>query len=108
MSGRELPIAECRLDLPGLRAQRDRYREIGRHLTGLEREPRRLTARLSADVDRALVERTIEVERSCCEFFQLRFDDRRRELVVTVAEPARDPALDAIAEALRPPPRARS
>jgi hypothetical protein len=97
---RELPIAACRLDLPGLRAQRDRYREIGRHLTHLEREPGRLTAGLGDRVDRALVERTIEIERSCCEFFELRFDDRARELVVTVTDPEQDPALDAIAHAI--------
>ena len=42
----------------------------------------------------------MEVERGCCPFFELEPDPERRELVVTVADPAQEPALDAIAYAL--------
>ena len=49
--GTALPIAECRLDLDGLRAQRDRYRALGRHVKRLERGPGRLDAWLGPEVD---------------------------------------------------------
>ena len=93
-------IPECRLDLGGLRLQRDRYRALGAHATAIERGPRRLAVRFDAGVDLDLLRETVEVERGCCPFFELAPDAGRRELVVTVAAPEHDPALDAIADTL--------
>ena len=98
----ELPmLAACRLDAGGLRLQRDRYRALGAHATAVSRRPRRLTVRFDAGVDLDLLSETVEVERGCCPFFALAPDLERRELVVSVAAPEHDPALDAIADQLR-------
>ncbi len=95
-----LPISECRLDLPGLRAQRERYRAIGRHLERIDRDPCRLDARFSADLDPALLREAIEVERGCCPFFTIHRDPAEPRLLITVNDPAHDPALDALQFAL--------
>jgi hypothetical protein len=91
----ELPLAQCSLDAPGLRAQLARYRAVGSTIESLEREPNLLTARLSG-ADDALVRELIAVERGCCPMFRIQWS----EPVLTVAadEP---PALDAIEHALR-------
>lgn len=47
---RSLPVLECRLDAAGLREQLDRYRELGRHTEGAEREAQRASRRLSVSV----------------------------------------------------------
>jgi hypothetical protein len=94
-------IAACRLDAGGLRLQRDRYRALGAHATTVSRKPQRLTVRFDAGVDLDLLRETVEVERGCCPFFGLAPDLERRELVVSVAAPEHDPALDAIADQLR-------
>jgi hypothetical protein len=97
----ELPlIAECRLDVDGLRRQRDRYRALGRHAGSATRGPQQLTVRFDAGVDVGLLVDTIEVERGCCPFFQMTADVERRELIVSVPRAEQDPALDAIVSAL--------
>jgi hypothetical protein len=93
-------IAECALDLAGLRTQRDRYRALGEHVEGVERAAGRLVVDFSTGVDHAEVQEALEVERSCCPFFTLDYDAGRRRLAVTVEEPDQDAALDAIAFAL--------
>ncbi len=95
-----LPLAECRLDFRGLRAQRERYRAIGRHLAGTERYPCRLEARFTPALDSALLREAIDVERGCCPFFEFRHEPAERRLSITVDDPARDPALDALEYAL--------
>ena len=96
-------IGACRLDAGGLRRQLDRYRALGRQATALERRPQRLTVRFGPGLDAALLREAVEVERGCCPFFQIEPDPVRRRLVLSVAEPAQDPALDAIAHALGTP-----
>jgi hypothetical protein len=98
--GMPLPIAGCRLDLPELRVQRDRYRAIGRHLERLERHPCRLDARFSPDLDTALLEEAIEVERRCCSFLAIHHDPAEHRLSISVEDPTQDPALDALTFAL--------
>ena len=93
-------LAECRLDLTGLRAQRERYRRLGRQVERTERLHRRLEVHFTAALDRALLDETLEIERGCCPFFALAYHPRRRELVITVDDPAHDPALDALRHAL--------
>jgi hypothetical protein len=83
-----------------MRRQRDRYRALGRHATAVERAPGRLAVRFDAEVPVALLGEAVDVERSCCPFFDLRPGSDGRELVVAVADPEHDPALDAIRHAL--------
>jgi SAM-dependent methyltransferase len=98
--GPELPIAECRLDLDGSRAQRDRYRAIGAGIARLARQPNRLDAWLAPEADPGLVAEAINVERECCPFFEIAFDPAERRLSVGVTDPSQEPALDAISYAL--------
>jgi hypothetical protein len=99
--GLELPlVAECRLDLDGLRAQRERYRGLGERVAGMEREPLSFAIQFDPAVDAALVAETVAVERDCCPFFELRFDAEARRLTVSVREPEQAPALDALLFAL--------
>jgi hypothetical protein len=97
----ELPvIAECRLDLDGLRRQRDRYRALGRHVTRADRRAGHLSVHFDPSTDFELLLEVIEVERGCCPFFEMTPDLARRELVISVSDPQQDPALDAIADSL--------
>src|SRR3954451_7392690 len=100
------PLDGCRLDPGGLRSESDRYRMLGDHVAASEREPQALTVRFDEAVDLDLLLETVEVERGCCTFFDLATDVERRELVVSVADRERVPALDAIATALRVQPPA--
>jgi hypothetical protein len=100
----ELPlIAECRLEVDGLRSQRERYRTLGHHTTATLRRPQELIVRFDDRVDIDLLLETVDVERGCCPFFELTPDLARRELVVSVAHPEQDLALDAIVAALGAP-----
>ena len=81
-------------------SQSDRYRALGDHVAASQREPQALTVRFDDDVDLDLLLETVEVERGCCTFFELAPDVQRRELVVSVADRERVPALDAIATAM--------
>lgn len=94
-----LPLAQCRLDLPALRRQRDRYRRIGRQVTRAARRPSTLEVGFDADVDEPLLAETLAIERRCCPFFRLDYDSAARRLSVSV-EPGHEPALDAIEHAL--------
>jgi hypothetical protein len=66
-----------------------------------------LTARFDIDPDRDLMRATLAVERECCAFFALEYVESERRLTVSVADPERAPALDAIAAALQPRARPR-
>ena len=70
-------------------------------MTTIERVQRRLTVRFDGGVDLDLLRETVDVERECCPFFELAPDAGQRELVVSVAAPEQDAALDAIADTLR-------
>jgi hypothetical protein len=98
-----LPLAaetlpSCALDAEGMREQGARYAELGRHVAGSDRELQSLIVRFDATVEGQLLRETVEVERGCCSFFGIDLDGRT--LHMTVADPAHDPALDAIAGAL--------
>jgi hypothetical protein len=98
--GDELPLAECKLDVPGLLAQRDRYRRLSEALVAVDRAPGSLTVSFSSAVDAELMRETLAVERECCPFYRLSWDESERRLEVGVEDPRQDPALDAIAHAL--------
>ena len=99
----ELPVAPaaCSLDSDGLPAQRARYAELAGHVTGVERSGPRLVAELDDAVDEVALGELIAVERGCCPFFRLDYDERRRRLAVSVADEDQEPALDSIEEALK-------
>ena len=96
----DVALAECRLDLPGLRAQRERYRRLGGHVERAERQPQRLAVRFGVGLDEGLLRETLDVERHCCPFFAFAYDPRSRELAIGVEDPGQDPALDALQHAL--------
>jgi hypothetical protein len=88
--------------------QLERYQQAGRNARLVERTPRRLVADLDRDIDVALVDEAVAVERECCPFFTLIWEREPRRLTVSVARVEHEPALDAIALALnletaRPP-----
>jgi hypothetical protein len=93
-------IASCRLDLDGLRAQRDRYSRLGTSVIELERKPGCLSVRFGAALDAALLEETINVENGCCPFFSFEYDPIERLLRIGVERDEQDPALDALVFAL--------
>ena len=92
-------LAECRLDVPALREQRDRYRRLGAHVEHVERAPGRVAVEFDSAVDIALVQYTLAVERECCPFFVLEWDGDARRLTVGVERADQAPALEAIASA---------
>jgi hypothetical protein len=94
------PTAECRLDLTGLRDQRRRYRELGRHVDAMDRRPATLRVRFGPGLDVRLLDETLAVERECCPFYRLDYDPASRRLSVSVERPEQEPALDAIAHTL--------
>ena len=93
------PLAECRLNVPELREQRDRYRRLGAHVEHVERGPGRVAVEFDPAVDTELMRHTLAVERECCPFFVLDWDEQARRLVVGVERSEQAPALDAIASA---------
>jgi len=97
----EPPAApSCSLSPADLARQQRRYAEIGRAAIASRRSPSTIEIDLSADVDDGLVRETLEIERSCCPFFELDFDADRRVLSIGVADDFHRPALDAIDHAL--------
>jgi hypothetical protein len=91
-----MAIAGCGLDAAGLREQADRYRRLGAVASGTERVELKLTLQFAAAPEPALLEETIKVERGCCSFFEIAYDEPRRRLSLAVADPSRRAALDPI------------
>jgi hypothetical protein len=108
-SGPELPMApaDCTLDHSDLIEQVDRYRRLGATAISIEASARELLVSLSDDVDLDLLRDTIAVERGCCSFFTLAYDDSEGRLSIRVEDPARSEALRALAAALRADSAAR-
>jgi hypothetical protein len=96
-------IAECRLDLAGARAQRDRYRSLAQDVTELSRNAGTLAVRFAESVDGKLLREAIEVERGCCPFFTFSWHKDERLLKIGTAEPQQEPALEGLAFALQAP-----
>ena len=97
-------IPTCALDEAGRDAQRDRYLRLATTVAHFGRSSEAIVVEFTEQLDRATLQRVIAVERECCPFFGLEYEEDVRRLVVTVAEPAHDAALDAIEHALRLPP----
>jgi ubiquinone/menaquinone biosynthesis C-methylase UbiE len=90
----------CTLDAAERGVQLERYRALATHTAEVEHEPGRVVVRFSDDPPTSLLERTLEVERGCCPFFDIQYEPVSRRLVIAVEDPDRDPDLDAIAHAL--------
>jgi arsenite methyltransferase len=90
----------CTLDAGERAAQLERYLALAQHAAELEREPGRVVVRFSQNPPTDLLERTVEVERGCCPFFDIQYEPVGRHLVIAVQESDRDRDLDAIAHAL--------
>jgi hypothetical protein len=101
----ELPmaLADCGLDQAQLAEQLARYRRLGARAVECDRSELALTVRFAADAEPEpdLRRRTIAVERECCSFFALHYDQTQRLLTVSVEDLARRSALDAIEAAIR-------
>jgi hypothetical protein len=97
-----LPMApdSCSLDAEGGAAQAERYRRAGRDAELLESEPLRIAVRLAEEVDTALVDELVAIERDCCPFFEIAWEPAERRLAFSVSRAEDGPALDAIAYAL--------
>jgi hypothetical protein len=96
----ELPIAQCGLDPTGVTAQRERYRRLAGSVTRFERGPDELLVQFAPEVEAALVDETLAVERDCCPFFRLDYDPSAHRLAIGVDEDEQRPALDALQFAL--------
>jgi hypothetical protein len=94
------PIAECKLDLDGLRRQRERYRRLGGSAESIERADDKLLVWFGTDLDEALLRETLAVEAECCPFFNFDYSPEQQRLRIGVDRREQLPALDALAYAL--------
>ena len=94
------PPPQCALDATGARGQGARYARLATAVAAVEREPGSLTVSFTPDVDRDLLDETLAVERRCCPFFELEYDDGERRLHASVSAAEHRPALDALAATL--------
>jgi hypothetical protein len=92
--------AACSLHGAELRAQLARYRAVGAGADLVERSRQRLVIRVGDPISDLVVKGLVAVERRCCPFFDLSWEQRRRRLAISVSRPDQEPALDAIAYAL--------
>lgn len=93
-------IADCGLDEGALAAQVERYRRLGAQAAAVHRSPLELTVQFATEPEPELLRTTLEVERGCCAFFALDYAEADRRLTVSVPDPTRAGALDAIQAAL--------
>ena len=90
----------CSLNEAQLVEQLAGYARAGRGAEVIERERRRRVIRVGSDVPESLILRLIEVERGCCPFFEMVWDEASRRLAIEVPDSDHEPALDAIVSAL--------
>jgi len=88
----------CTLHPAERAVQLERYRALAGHTVEVEHEPGRVVVRFFGDPP--LLERTVEVERGCCPFFDIEYEPAGRRLVIAVEDPDRNRDLDAIAHTL--------
>jgi hypothetical protein len=102
-TGGELPMAAvgCTLAEGDLDEQVLRYRRLGAATTSIERRELGLTVRFESNVELALLEQTIAVERGCCSYLTIDYDTSERSLSISVDGPERIDVLDLIGSALR-------
>jgi hypothetical protein len=89
----------CSLTKAGLESQRGRYARLASHVQRRDLAGSSLTVDFAEGFDRGTLDEAVAIERECCPFFEIRFDEDRRRLIVAVREPEHEPALEAIAAA---------
>jgi arsenite methyltransferase len=94
------PARSCALDDRALTEQLARFGRIGEHVVWSRRLPTELTVLLDADLDDDLLHEALAIERECCSFFALVWDEAARELTIAVPD-AREPMLEQLAAALQ-------
>jgi hypothetical protein len=94
-------IASCRLDVKELRGQRERYRKLADQVLEIRREPETLSVSFMPELDSALLEKTIAIEKDCCPLFTFDYSPRNRALTIGVIGSEHREALDALAYALK-------
>ena len=90
----------CSLNEAQLAEQLAGYARAGRGAEVIGRERRRRVIRVGSDVPESLILRLIEVERGCCPFFEMVWDEASRRLAIEVPDSDQEPALEAIVSAL--------
>jgi hypothetical protein len=90
----------CALDDRALAEQVARFGRVGDHVLWARRLPTELTVVLDADLDDELLNETLAIERGCCPFFALIWDDATRQLTIASRERHQE-ILGRIGEALR-------
>ena len=93
-------IPSCALDEAGLADQRARYARLAPDVSHVEREAEAVVIEFREQFDRQTLTEALAVERRCCPFFLVEFDESRRRLRATVREPEQIPALEGLAMAL--------
>jgi hypothetical protein len=97
------PIADipsCALTQRELIRQRRRYARLSGSTSSVVRAGATVLVDFHPDFDRRTLEQAMAVERECCPFFELAFEEDARRLTIAVRDPGHAPALDAIAESL--------
>ncbi len=95
-----MDVPQCALEGDAREQQLSRYRRLAESVSTLERTNSAITVRFDVSVDRELLDHTLGVERACCPFFAIAFDERDGRLTIGVAQPDEVPALDALTWAL--------
>ena len=94
---RSLPLIDgCSLDGAGRDGQRARLTMLRTSVVGIERVPDELRVRFGAGVDERVVKEVVAVERGCCSFLDLDYDESVR--VLRIGSPDRSDALERFGE----------
>ena len=93
--------SSCSLSSDGRAAQLARYGALAPSVRGVARDERSLSVEFASDVDRAVLDELVAVERECCPFLEISVGASRLTIAVTSAEDAA--MLDVFAEALAAP-----
>lgn len=93
-------IEACTLTPAQARVQSQRHEQVGRSATGVAYDGDAVRIDFDATLDRAALDELIEVERECCPFFTLAYDEDARALTVSVEDAFFRPALEHLAQRL--------
>jgi hypothetical protein len=88
----------CALDERALAEQLGRFARIGAHAVWTQRHATEYTVLLDADLDDALLHEALAIERACCPFFALIWDESARKLTIAASDDRAD-VLDHVARA---------
>jgi hypothetical protein len=88
-------IADCTLSVDGLRAQESRAASLRRAVESVAHGPGSLAVTFGAGVDRAVLDELISVERGCCSFLAIDYDEGARVLRIAADDPRHTDVVDA-------------